>query len=123
MRFKILAYTFIIAAALSGCRKNKYSGMKIDSIDVEGYVQAYTILDDGYKDFLLYIKDHSTADSNAIKDYRKVMYTLSSNGFPDIEYFMYVHNRLSPVVEAIAQNPGVERYPGIGTADKSEKDS
>ena len=119
MRLNILAYILLATLILCGCHRNKYSGMKIDSEDVEGYEQAYTILDDGFKDFLLYVEKHGDVDSNKVKDYSKVMYILGSNGFPDVEYFMYVHGKLRPVVDVISEHPNEERYPGIGTADLS----
>ena len=113
MRRNILIFILLTTITLSSCHRNKYHGMNIDSEDVEGYVQAYTVIADNYKD------KHSDVDSNAIKDYHSLMYLLGRNGFPDVEYFMYVHGKLRPVVNVIAAHPGEERYPGIGTADLS----
>ena len=101
------------------CHGNKYSGMHIDSEDVSGYVQSYTVIADSHKDFLHYIDTHNVVDTNEIKDYPTLMYLLGRNGFPDVEYFMYVHGKLHPVVAAIAAHPDEERYPGLGTADSA----
>lgn len=99
------------------CHSNKYSHMPIDSEDVAGYVQSYTVIADTYRDFLVYIDNHNVVDTNDIKDYPSLMYLLGRNGFPDVEYFMHVHGKLHPVVSAIAAHPDTERYPGLGTAD------
>ncbi len=117
MRRNILILILLTTIVLSACHRNKYSGMHIDSEDVEGYVQSYTVIADTYKDFLLYIDTHNVVDTNEIKDYPSLMYLLGRNGFTDVEYFMYVHGKLHPVVDAIAEHSDVERYPGLGTAD------
>ena len=117
MRRNILILILLATITLSACHRNKYSGMHIDSEDVAGYVQSYTVIADSYKDFLIYIDSHNVVDTNEIKDYPSLMYLLGRNGFLDVEYFMYVHGKLHPVVDAIAAHPDVERYPGLGTAD------
>lgn len=119
MRRNILTFILFAIVILSSCHRNKYQGMRIDSEDVAGYVRVYTVLADSYKDFLQSINSHSDIDTSSIRDYSSLMYLFSRNGFPDVEYFMYVHDKLSPVVAVIASYPGVERYPGIGTADLS----
>ncbi|MCR5454193.1 MAG: hypothetical protein K6F33_04305 [Bacteroidales bacterium] len=119
MRRNIFIFISLAIIALSACHRNKYSGMHIDSEDVSGYVQTYTVIADSYKDFLQYIDSHSTIDTNDINDYPSLMYLLGVNGFPDVEYFMFVHDKLHPVVDVIASHPNEERYPGIGTADLS----
>jgi len=119
MRRNLLIYILLVIGMLPCCHSNKYSGMHIDSEDVSGYVQSYTVIADSHKDFLLYIDTHNVVDTNEIKDYPTLMYLLGRNGFPDVEYFMYVHGKLHPVVAAIAAHPDEERYPGLGTADSA----
>lgn len=119
MRRNILIIILLTVILTGGCHQNKYSGMPIDSEDVAGYVQSYTVIADTYKDFLVYIDKHKDVDTNDIKDYPSLMYLLGRNGFPDVEYFMHVHGKLHPVVAAIAAHPDEERYPGIGTADQA----
>ena len=119
MRRNLLIYILLVIGMLPCCHSNKYSGMHIDSEDVSGYVQSYTVIADSHKDFLHYIDTHNVVDTNEIKDYPTLMYLLGRNGFPDVEYFMYVHGKLHPVVAAIAAHPDEERYPGLGTADSA----
>lgn len=107
-----------MVALLMSCG-GKYSGVKLDSEDVQGYVNAYTIFDANFKDFIIYLNSTNNLDTNEIKDYDDVMYVLNSQGFIDVEYFMYVHSKLDPVVEVIARNPNVERFPSIGITDLS----
>ncbi len=97
----------------------KYSNIQIDSVDVDGYVKACTYFDSHYKEFLMYINTHEEADTNEIKDYDEIMRQLHEQEFIDLDYFLYVHSKLNPVVEVIRQNPDVERFPGIGIADFS----
>ncbi len=119
MQRNVLIIILLTIIMLSSCHKSRYSGMAIDSQDVEGYVQSYTVIADSYRDFLHSIDQHNDLDTNDIKDYPSIMYILGRNGFPDVEYFVYVHCKLRPVVDAIAAHPDEERYPGIGTADLS----
>ena len=120
MRRKLHIFILLTIVMLPCCHRNKYSGMHIDSEDVEGYVQSYTVIADTYKDFLHYIDSHNVVDTNEIKDYQSLMYLLGRNGFLDVEYFMYVHGKLHPVVATIAAHPDEERYPGLGTANISK---
>ncbi|MBQ4406318.1 MAG: hypothetical protein II852_04825 [Bacteroidales bacterium] len=119
MRRNLLIYILLVIWIMPCCHSNKYSGMHIDSEDVSGYVQTYTVIADSHKEFLRYIDTHNVVDTNEIKDYPTLMYLLGRNGFPDVEYFMYVHGKLHPVVAAIAAHPDEERYPGLGTADSA----
>ncbi|MBR4267093.1 MAG: hypothetical protein IKQ46_13655 [Bacteroidales bacterium] len=118
MRIKKSILLAVIAATLIGC-KGKYSNIQVDNEDILGYVNAFTQLDANHKDFLIYIGENSEVDTTQLKDYNDIMHILNLQGFPDIEYFMAVHSKLDPVVKVISQNPDVERYPGIGTADLS----
>ncbi len=98
----------------------KYDDWEVDSEDVHGYVNVCTIFETDNQDFLLYIDSHdSAADSCEIRDYDQVVNVLNSHGFIDLEYFMHVHSKLNPVLDVIRNNPNVERFPGIGTADLS----
>jgi len=100
--------------------KGKYDDEPIDSEDVLGYVNVCTIFDTDNQDFLEYVDTHEKdADSTMIHGYPEVMRVLNSQGFIDVDYFMHVHQKLSPVVKVIQKHPDVERFPGIGTSDLS----
>lgn len=117
LTIKILLVSLMIAVA--SC-KGKYDNEPIDSEDVLGYVNACTIFDTDNQDFLTYVNTHSRdADSTQIKGYPEVMRVLNSQGFIDVDYFMHVHEKLSPVVKVIQNHPDVERFPGIGISDLS----
>ncbi len=117
LTIKILLVALVMMAA--SC-KGKYDDEPIDSEDVLGYVNACTIFDADNPDFLAYVGSHDRdADSSQIRDYQGVMRVLNSQGFIDVDYFMHVNKKLSPVVKVIQNHPEVERFPGIGISDLS----
>lgn len=118
MRTKLILLLVWFSAVLTCC-KGRYSDIQVDSEDVQGYVSAYTQLDASNKDFLIYIRDCNDVDTNQIANYDEVMRVLNMAGFLDVEHFVAVHSKLKPVVDVISENPKVERFPGIGTADLS----
>jgi hypothetical protein len=107
-----------ISVALLSCDR-KYADIQIDNEDVKGYVNAYTVFNANYQDFLAYIQNTSKPDSMQIEKYQEIVYILNVQGFPDVDYFCAVNKKIKPYLDAIWNNPHVERYPGIGTADLS----
>lgn len=119
MRLTIIQLILSLAILIVSCG-GKYDNVTLDSEDVQGYVSVCTIFDSDNKEFLQYIDNHAkSVDTNDIRNYDQVINVLNSHGFIDLEYFLHVHNKLSPVLGVIRSNPDVERFPGIGTADLS----
>jgi len=118
MGVKKTIFAFCTAAAFLSCG-GRYSDIQIDNEDVQGYVNAYTLLDYNHKDFLIYAGSTLKPDTLQIENYREVLHILNVQGFPDADYFCAVHSKLRPFLEVVWDNPGTERYPGIGTADLS----
>ncbi|MCR4559135.1 MAG: hypothetical protein K5685_03575 [Bacteroidales bacterium] len=118
MHLKNTILAVCVSSTLFACG-GKYAGIQIDKEDVHGYVNAYNAFNANYQDFLRYINSVSKPDSTQINKYDEIMYILNIQGFPDVDYFYMVNTKLKPYLEAIMENPNVERYPGIGTADLS----
>lgn len=119
MRNAFRIFILAISVMISAC-SGKYDDEPVDSADVLGYVSACTVFDSDFQDFLAYVDEHDCmSDSSEIRGYSDVMRVLNSQGFIDVDYFMHVHYKLKPVLEAIRSHPDVERFPGIGTADLS----
>lgn len=118
MHLKNTILAVCVSSTLFACG-GKYAGIQIDKEDVHGYVNAYNAFNANYQDFLRYINSVSKPDSAQISKYDEIMYILNIQGFPDVDYFCMVNTKLKPYLEAIMENPDVERYPGIGTADLS----
>ena len=118
MHLKNTILAVCVSSTLFACG-GKYAGIQIDKEDVHGYVNAYNAFNANHQDFLRYINSVSKPDSTQINKYDEIMYILNSQGFPDVDYFYMVNTKLKPYLEAIMENPNVERYPGIGTADLS----
>ncbi len=118
MHLKNTILAVCVSSTLFACG-GKYAGIQIDKEDVHGYVNAYNAFNANYQDFLRYINSVSKPDSTQINKYDEIMYILNIQGFPDVDYFYMVNTKLKPYLETIMENPNVERYPGIGTADLS----
>lgn len=118
MHLKNTILAVCVSSTLLACG-GKYADIQIDKEDVHGYVNAYNAFNANYQDFLRYINSVSKPDSAQISKYDEIMYILNIQGFPDVDYFCMVNTKLKPYLEAIMENPDVERYPGIGTADLS----
>ncbi|MBQ3657770.1 MAG: hypothetical protein II956_13160 [Bacteroidales bacterium] len=118
MHFKRTILAVCVSSTLLACG-GKYADIQIDSEDVKGFVNAYNVFNANHQDFLTYINSVDKPDSTQIGKYHDIMYILNVQGFPDVEYFCAVNKKLKPYLDVIKENPDIERYPGIGTADLS----
>lgn len=109
---------FLSSVLLISCSQ-KYPDIQIDDEDVLGYVNVSMAVGTVSENFFEILHSSKTIDTSKFLNYKDIVYILNCQGFPDIEYFSALDEKLQCYLKVIRQYSDYECYPGICTENLS----